>query len=84
MHDIMNVSGKFLMPTSHATSDSVADNAVKETPVIPPTPTPPTSEKFVIPAGGESTDYMAIIKEYFGKLWWLWLVVVFLWLTKED
>lgn len=79
-----NYSGKFLMPTSPAESDSVVDNAVKETPVIPPTPTQPTSERFIIPVEGGPMDYMAMIKEQFGKLWWLWLVVIFLWLVKED
>lgn len=77
-----NRSGKF-MTVSHAAVDANTDDTSKDAtkkiiPLIPEVPL----------ANGNDTkvadkDYMVILRRYFGQLWWLWLVVIFLWLNKK-
>lgn len=72
-----NLSGKFVPTMSHAATNARTDDAEINPDVIPPVP--PTNGNNNI-AG---QDYMAMLRRYFGQLWWLWLVVIFVWLNKK-
>ena len=77
---ITNVSGKFVPPAiSHKASEAVVDEPemvdtikpLSNVPSVPPCPVPPS-------------DYMSLVREYFGKLWWLWLIVILYIITNGD
>lgn len=91
MKTMTNYSGKFVPGVSHATSDALgqvgkvdapAEEEVLDietddyVPVIPPVPEAPMC--------GCDNSLMGKVRGLFGKLWWLWIVVVVLLLAKED
>lgn len=80
---VTNYSGKFVEPRiSHAaftaTGEGLEREDVKKT-VIPPVPTPPAEYGAAV-----TGSRMDNIRELFGRLWWLWLVVIVMWLAKEG
>lgn len=80
---VTNYSGKFVEPRiSHAASTATGEGLeredVKKT-VIPPAPTPPAEYSAAV-----TGSRMDNIRELFGRLWWLWLVVIVWWLMKGE
>lgn len=72
-----NISGKFVTPTSHAAIGADAADFEKDPSIIPPVPSNNGNNNIA------GQDYMAMLRRYFGQLWWLWLVVIFVWLNKK-
>lgn len=78
-----NLSGKFAPAMSFATTNASTANDHK-TPVDPIPPTPPAPEDGETGVKPLNTDAMMLLREYLGRLWWLWIVVVVWWLVKEK
>ena len=71
------------MTVSHAadtanTDDTFKDPTRKIIPLIPEVPSANVNDTKVA-----DKDYMVMVRRYFGQLWWLWVVVIFLWLNKK-
>lgn len=84
----MNASGKFVEPrvshaASTATGEGLKSEGVKKT-VIPPVPTPPAPIPPAEYGAAVTGSRMDNIRELFGRLWWLWLVVIVWWLMKGE
>ena len=86
----MNASGKFVGPrvsyasmTASAADKDVKGTYIKKT-VIPAPPTPPAPTPPAEYGAAVTGSRMDNIRELFGRLWWLWLVVIVMWLAKGE
>lgn len=82
MNHIMNASGKFVAPVRYYSNEKNATSAPES---MPKPPASLYNVDVVIPECPTcKPTLMELVRHYFGSLWWLWLIVVILIISKEG
>jgi len=81
MIPITNTSGKFIMQpqASHYAAEEPVDNSSSTAKKV----LPKADIVDIPPCPAYKPSPMEMVRHYFGSLWWLWLVVLVFYLSKE-